>query len=170
MIPPPEYYSPFFEYVKWADFRQFDAAKMLTEEEYFKDRGWSFGTIHNLLLHKLAAQSVWLNRFQAEPTVWLMEEPRMKGRETIEPEWRGIHDRFAKFLAKQTPESLAAVISYKNNRGDPFSVPLWRLLSHVTNHSTHHRGQLNSMLKLAGAKPPVTDYSYYYTTHLQPNS
>jgi uncharacterized damage-inducible protein DinB len=170
MIPPPEFFSHFFDYVKWADLRQLEVARALGDEEYFKDRGWSFGTIHNIMLHKLSAQNIWLNRFMGEATVWLQDEPRMKEREAIAPEWRGIHDRFTTFLAKQTPQSLAAVVAYKLRSGEPQSVPLWRLLSHVTNHSTHHRGQLNSMLKLAGAKPPVTDYSYYYTTYVQPNS
>lgn len=32
------------------------------------------------------------------------------------------------------------------------------MLIHVTNHSTHHRGQLTTMLRQAGATPPGTDY------------
>ena len=164
MIPPPEYFSHLYEYVKWADLRQLESAKPLSDEEYFKDRGWSFGNVHKVQLHELSAQSVWLDRFLGNKTIWLFDDPRMAKREAIEPEWRAIHDRFTKFLSAQTPQSLAKDVAYTNLRGEPFAVPLWKLLVHACNHATHHRGQLNSMIKLAGGKPVSTDYAMYVMT------
>lgn len=161
MIPPPDYFVHLYEYVRWADLRQFEAAKLLGDDEYFKDRGWSFGNIHKVQLHELAAQSVWLDRFVGNKPIWLFDEPRLAERQAIEPELRLLHDRFAKFLASQSPTSLAAEITYLNLRGDKFTVPLWKLLVHVCNHASHHRGQLNSMIKLAGGKPVSTDYALY---------
>jgi uncharacterized damage-inducible protein DinB len=163
MIPPPDYFTHMHEYVKWADLRQYETTKPLSDEEYFKDRGWSFGSIHKVMLHELAAQSVWLDRFLGQKQVWLFDEPRMANRGTIEPEWLKIHGRFSRFLAAQTAQSLAGIATYSNLRGDSFSVPLWKLLVHVCNHACHHRGQLNSMIKLAGGKPVLTDYALYAT-------
>ncbi|HVT87364.1 MAG TPA: DinB family protein [Tepidisphaeraceae bacterium] len=161
MIPPPEYFSHLYEYVKWADLRQLDAARSIIDEEYFKDRGWSFGNIHKIMLHELAAQNTWLQRFEGQKVVWLFDEPRMAARSSIEPEWTSIHQRFTNFLKKQSPQSLAASIGYINLRNESFVIPLWQLLVHVTNHATHHRGQLNSMIRLAGGKPLSTDYQAY---------
>jgi uncharacterized damage-inducible protein DinB len=161
MIPPPEYFAHLADYVKWADLRQLESTKPLSDEEYFKDRGWSFGNIHKIQLHELSAQSVWLDRFVGNTPIWLFDDPRMTKRDAIEPEWQAIHDRLGTFLASQSPATLAADIAYSNLRGDPFSVPLWKLLVHVCNHSTHHRGQLNSMIKLAGGKPVSADYAMY---------
>src|SRR5205823_12203413 len=120
MIPTPEYFIHLYDYVKWADLRQLETTRPLSDEEYFKDRGFSFGNIHKVMLHELAAQNVWLNRFQGETAVWLFDDPRFGARNMIEPEWRAIHDRFTRFLTAQTPESLAATITYRNLRGDAF--------------------------------------------------
>src|SRR5271169_3596242 len=120
MIPAPEFFVHLFEYVKWADMRQLEAVRPLSDEEYYKDRGFSFGTIHKIMLHELSAQNVWLHRFKGEKSVWLFDEPRMAQRATIEPEWEAIHKRFTTFVAQQTPQSLAAMVTYKNLRGDTF--------------------------------------------------
>jgi uncharacterized damage-inducible protein DinB len=158
MLPDPVALRGFFDHVRWADLTQLDATRSLDDAAYLKDHGFSFGTIHKLMLHMLSAQNVWLQRFEHQPMVWLMDEPAMQSRSALEPAWGDIHTRFDAFLARQTRESLEAELSFRNLRGDAFSTPLWRLVTHVLNHSTIHRAQLNSMLKLSGATPPPVDY------------
>lgn len=158
MLPDPTALRGFFDHVRWADLTQLDASRPLADADYFKDHGFSFGTIHKLMLHMLAAQNVWLQRFEGQPMVWLMDEPSMQARNAVEPAWRDIHARFDAFLARQTRESLEVELSFKSMRGDAYRAPLWRLVTHTLNHSTIHRAQLNSMLKLAGATPPAVDY------------
>jgi uncharacterized damage-inducible protein DinB len=75
------------------------------------------------------------------------------------------HEKMSAFLETQTSQSLAAVLTYPNLKGEVFSVPLWQLIVHVCNHSMHHRGQVNSMIKLAGGSPPQVDYSAWVTLH-----
>ena len=164
MIPSPDYFKHLYEYVKWADLRQLDAVKPLSDEQYFRDHGWSFGTVHKLLLHGISAQSVWLNRFQGNKPVWLFDDPMYSGRAAIETAMRATHDKGTAFLAAQTPASLAGVLHYTNLKGEPFDVPLWHLLVHLCNHSTHHRGQINSMIKLSGGEPAAVDYSLWVTS------
>lgn len=161
IIPSPEYFQHMYEYVKWADFRHLEATRALSDEEYHKDRGWSFGTIHRVLLHELSAQSIWLDRFLGRPQVWLYDDPKMAKREALEPAWTAAHQRFTSFLHGLDSGALAKSISYTNLRNEPFSWPLWHLLTHTFNHATYHRGQLNSMLQLAGAKPASTDYQVF---------
>jgi uncharacterized damage-inducible protein DinB len=161
MIPPPDYFTHLFDYVKWADLRQLDATRGVSDDEYFKERGWSFGNIHKVQVHELAAQSVWLDRFVGDKAVWLFDDPRLAKREALEPQWRSLHARFTNFLRQQTPQTLVSEVRYTNFKGDPLAFPLWQLLVHTCNHASHHRGQLNSMIKLAGAKPISTDYAAY---------
>ena len=163
MIPSPDYFRHLYEYVKWADLRQLEAVEPLSDEQYFRDHGWSFGNIHKLMLHGISAQSVWLDRFQGNKPVWLFDDPQYTGRASIEPALRKTHGNVTAFLTKQTPESLATIIHYANLKGELFEVPLWQLLIHVCNHSMHHRGQLNSMIKLSGGKPVTVDYAAWVT-------
>jgi uncharacterized damage-inducible protein DinB len=165
VIPSPEYFSHVYTYVKWADLRQLDSIKPLSDEEYFKDRGWSFGNIHKLLLHCISAQNVWLDRFEGRKPVWIFDDPRYARRDSIEPMLIQTHTKMSLFLEKQAPQALAAVLTYPNLKGEIFSVPLWQLIVHVCNHSMHHRGQINSMIKLAGGNPPQVDYSAWATLH-----
>lgn len=163
MIPAPEYFSHLYTYVKWADLQQLHAASALSDEEYFKQRGWSFGNIHRIMLHEISAQSVWLDRFVGRPAVWVMDDPQYAARASIEPLWTLTHAKMTDFIASLTPDSLAATITYKTLKGDTFSVPQWQLLHHVCNHAMQHRGQVNSMIQLAGGQPPTVDYAYFVT-------
>lgn len=163
MIPAPEYFSHLYTYVKWADLRQLDAAMAVSEEEYFKQRGWSFGNVHRIMLHEISAQSGWLDRFVGRPTVWLMSDPQYASRDSIGPLWKLTHAKVTDFMASLTPALLAANITYTTLKGDTFTVPQWQLLVHVCNHAMQHRGQVNSMIQLAGGKPPTVDYAYYVT-------
>src|SRR4051812_42398794 len=56
MLSDPASLRRFFTYVVWADRAQLEAASGLSDEAYVKDHGWSFGSVHRVLLHMLAAQ------------------------------------------------------------------------------------------------------------------
>lgn len=164
MLPHPDAFLDFFRYVRWADEQQLAAATPLSDEAYFKDHGFSFGTIHALMLHMLSAQEVWRQRFAGEPLTWLADHPDLqRDRARLPEEWRAAHERFEAFLATQSAATLERTLAYKNMKGQAFSAPLWRLVTHACNHSTIHRAQLNSMLKLSGvAAPPMVDYSSWW--------
>lgn len=161
MIPTPEYFIAMWQYVIWADLQQLQVADTLSDEEYFKPRGFSFGNVHGMLLHQTSAHRAWLNRFEKQPPVWLADEPRMKERSAIRTELESVHAGFADFMARQTDVTLHADFYFKSRMGFESTQPLGKLLIHLINHAMQHRGQLNSMMQLAGAKPPTVDYSYY---------
>jgi uncharacterized damage-inducible protein DinB len=45
--------------------------------------------------------------------------------------------------------------------GQPFAHPLGKLMRHVVNHSTYHRGQLATQLRQLGQTPPNTDFTRF---------
>ena len=51
---------------------------------------------------------------------------------------------------------LARTIDYKNSQGQAFHVALGVLLQHVTNHATHHRSEIATMLTMLSGSPPDT--------------
>ncbi|MFY7845845.1 DinB family protein [Chryseobacterium gambrini] len=52
-------------------------------------------------------------------------------------------------------------IEYQNSRGTKFENTVFEMLFQAINHSTYHRGQINSLLKQSGITPILTDYIFY---------
>jgi uncharacterized damage-inducible protein DinB len=52
--------------------------------------------------------------------------------------------------------------SYHDSRGNPWTTPRWKIVLHVVNHGTHHRGQVSGFLRTMGHKPPQLDLIAYY--------
>ena len=50
----------------------------------------------------------------------------------------------------------------KNLKGETFTHVYWQAFQHVVNHSTYHRGQIITMLRQLGVKPPGTDLIMFY--------
>lgn len=67
------------------------------------------------------------------------------------------------FLEAKTEEDLYATYDYKNIKGDPFSSILKDIITHVTNHSEHHRAEIITLLKveIPTIKIPQNDYIAY---------
>ncbi len=159
MLPDPASLRGFFDYVVWADTLQLEAARPLADDAYFKDHGWSFGSVHGVLLHMVAAQNIWLQRFTGEPSVWLgNDESLQRDRAKLESTFRDVHAKFAAFLDASTHESLSRELAFENLKGVQYAGPMWKFVTHAINHCTIHRGQLNSMIKLSGGVPPAVDY------------
>ncbi|MBE4948632.1 DinB family protein [Chryseobacterium culicis] len=52
-------------------------------------------------------------------------------------------------------------IEYQNSKGTKFENTVFEMLFHAVNHSTYHRGQINTLLKQNGITPVLTDYIFY---------
>ena len=48
-------------------------------------------------------------------------------------------------------------VSYTGFTGDIWTYPLWRVLMHLLNHQSYHRGQVTMFLRLLGAEPMPVD-------------
>ena len=57
--------------------------------------------------------------------------------------------------------NLEELISYSNSKGEIFSNTIDDVLYHVINHSTYHRAQIITDLKIAQIEPANTDYIFY---------
>ena len=66
------------------------------------------------------------------------------------------------FVSGLAFEDLTRVIAYGDTRGTAWEERLGRMLRHVVNHSSYHRGQVVTMLRQLGAVPPSTDLIRYY--------
>ncbi len=58
-------------------------------------------------------------------------------------------------------KSLLISVVARNTYGEQFSLPLGDTMIHVVDHATYHRGQINSMIRMAGGKPAAAYYQRY---------
>jgi uncharacterized damage-inducible protein DinB len=61
-----QHFRMFAAYNAWANGRIYDAAAVLTPEEYARDTGAFFGSMMGTLNHLLAADRIWMKRFTGE--------------------------------------------------------------------------------------------------------
>lgn len=153
-----------FGYMRWADELMMSTAGTVGDEAYYADRGFSLGSIHKLLVHGLAAQRIWLTRWRGGMPPRIETDADHPTRALLEARWPAMHDELSAFLEAQTDATLAAEVQGINAFGEPFSLPLGGLMNHVVDHATYHRGQINSMIKLAGGTPCNPYYSRYLGT------
>ena len=52
-------------------------------------------------------------------------------------------------------------VQYENSKGTKFENTVFEMLFQAINHSTYHRGQINSLLRKNGIDPVLTDYIFY---------
>ena len=113
-----------------------------------------------LLSHLLRAQDVWFGRIEktdhATLDLWV-DESLAACAERAEASTR----RWKTVLDGRAATDLDRSIPYTNSKGTHFETPLRDLLSHVVNHSTHHRAQIALVLREAGIAPPATDYIFF---------
>ena len=69
-------------------------------------------------------------------------------------------------LAEMTDDSVRADLTYQDMRGNTWSQPVWKLVFHVVNHATHHRGQAAGFLRTMGRTPPALDLVAFYRLKL----
>ncbi len=148
-------------YNSWASNRLFDALATMTPEQYTQDMKGSHGGIHTTLIHMVGAEKLWLERFHGAPQPFLTVATATSLTE-LKTIWEKIGYDTAKWLGMMTDKKLTETFTFKTLKGDQFTHIFWQAFQHVVNHSTYHRGQVITMMRQLGVKPPTTDLSLFY--------
>jgi uncharacterized damage-inducible protein DinB len=158
----PAVFADHFRFIRWGDDQVAAAASTLSAEEYLKPRDLSHGSLHRLIVHMMASQWTWLSRFGGAPLGRPEDDREYPTLESVRNRWPIVHSEWEGFLNSQTPQTLAAPFTHQDFSGNSHTLPLGRLVQHVMDHCTYHRGQFNSMLKMAGGKPlNLSLYPFY---------
>ena len=146
-------------YNVWATRRLFEQVDALSDDEYRRDVGLFFRSVHGTCNHLLLAEHrVWFPRFAdgISNRVDLAAE--------IEPDRAKLRDTLIEAAGRWRPliESLplarfAGTLDYANTKGVPQSIPFAPTLGHVFNHGTHHRGQVTAAITALGRPGPELD-------------
>lgn len=151
-----------YDFNRWANGRMLGTAEKLSPEQLTKDLKNSFPSVRDTLVHIMAAEWIWLERWRGNSPKTLLDVSEFPTVSTIRTRWSEIERQQEEFIAGLTEDSLKRVVSYINLKGDPYEYPLWQMLQHLVNHSTYHRGQVTTMLRQLGTQAVATDFLVYY--------
>jgi len=158
------------DYCVWADQQLLSACCALTPEQQTRDMGSSHTGVSGTLRHVYDAEHLWLSQLLKGELLPLSEftDPRrfpptppeadLRNLELRWPEvWEGLHN-----YVKTLSESDLALELH----GKDWTIPRWKILLHVVNHGTLHRGQVMGMLRQLGKQPPSNDiFIGYHLSH-----
>ena len=149
-------------YNVWATARLLDAVAALSDEEYRRDMGLFFKSIHGTLNHLVVGEHMlWFRRFAegVSPKVALDMEAE-PDRERLSGALKSGAAHWAPLIASWPAERFDGRLDYTTMKGVPVSLPFGSTLAHVFNHGTHHRGQITAALTALGHPAPELDFAY----------
>jgi uncharacterized damage-inducible protein DinB len=150
-----------YGYNRWANARSLEAAAAVSTEDFTREVGGSFASLRGTLAHMYGAEWIWLQRWKGISPRQLPFSLEFPDVASIRSRWQAVENECQVFLDALDPARLAEVLSYVNLQGQTFAYPLRRMLQHVVNHGTYHRGQITTLLRQLGAAPLATDLLLY---------
>ena len=135
-----------------------ESISRLTHEQLTRDLGASHRSIRDTLVHILHWEWGWLQRWTPAPQSRTFSAETLPDVAALKAGVRIVESAQAELLESLTDERLADMVGYVNSRGETWAYPLWQQLYHVVNHSSHHRGQVVSMIRQLGCEPATTDF------------
>jgi uncharacterized damage-inducible protein DinB len=157
-------------YHGWASRQLTGLLRAVPDEDYRRDCGMFFRSIHGTLNHLLLADRLWYGRFTGQPiAVRGLDEELVGERDRLAAEIVGSAERWDAWLGDVPPRRFEGELAFVTTEGTPRSMPFAATLAHVFNHGTHHRGQISAALTALGHGAPEIDL-YYYLLHRQSES
>jgi len=157
------------DYHYWARDRLLEAIEPLTAEQWSKDLGSSFKSVHATVAHLYGAEWAWYLRWQGESPTALFPPEKVADQASVRRAWTENETKVRAFLAELGEAGITRVFQYRMLNGTEGASPFWQMLQHVVNHASYHRGQVTTMLRQLGAQPPKSmDMIAYYRTKHQP--
>jgi len=156
------------DYHYWARDRMLAALDALTLDQFTQAVESSFRSIRDTAVHMMGAEAVWYSRWRSKPQGMITTEgfPDVA---SLRSAWRELEAGVRTFFRELGAERIETRMEYKSLKGDPHSSSIKQTLQHVVNHATYHRGQVTTMLRQLGAKPPEsTDLINYYRMQEKP--
>lgn len=154
------------DYSAWANARLLEAAAKLSDDELTRDFGTADKSVIGTLVHIFGADRAWLRRVRdGHSGEW--PAPEYSALAVLQSAWPKVYTEWREWSAPLTSDQLMTIVSYRDLRGNPWRTALWKILLHVVNHATHHRGQVSGFLRSMGHTPPPLDLMAFYRTEAQ---
>ncbi|HZT42548.1 MAG TPA: DinB family protein [Chthonomonadaceae bacterium] len=163
-----------FEYNDWANERLtgmlekvFGKQTDLRRSEDPRVRG-----IQEAAAHIVAAQSIWLLRWQGESPTALPDTAQWPTPASLQHAFAEERKQFWLYFNSLYREGqVTSLIHYTTTRGKPYTNALWQMMQHVVLHSAYHRGQVTARLLDLGYEDAIVSMDlieFYRETHTTP--
>lgn len=138
----------------------YEVCGRLSEEERRRDMRAFFGSIHATLNHILVADTIWIGRLNGRPvTITSLDQELHADFASLARARKLTDEDLEQTVANLRPEDIDGSINYKSIFANKESTSRrGRILMHVFNHQTHHRGQVTTLLSQLGHDVGVTDF------------
>jgi uncharacterized damage-inducible protein DinB len=150
------------EYNSWANHRALDACAALSEEQFAREVGGSFGSVRGTLVHLMGCEWLWLERWRGRSPSAFWSAGEFPNLTSVRVRWAEVERELQGIFAALTPADLDRRFDYRTTSGAPSSNPFWQMFQHFINHGSYHRGQVTTLLRQLGAKPAATDLIVFY--------
>lgn len=146
-------------YSAWANRRLLDCCSSLTAEELERNLHISHANILATLCHIYDGERVWLDRLQTSPESGPWELPT--GPESrfsldeLRQSWPALWEGYLGIVDQSSEASLGVELITSLSNRTQRCLPFWKILRHVLDHSTLHRGQIVGMIRMLGHCPPA---------------
>jgi uncharacterized damage-inducible protein DinB len=158
----PAYFQRLARYNAWANRRLYAACAALSGDDYRAPRPSFFGSIQRTLNHILAADRIWLGRFEDVPHgITALDQLLYDGFDELSAARTAEDERILSFTARLDASALERDLVYRNMAGQESRAPLRWAIAHFFNHQTHHRGQAHCLLSGTAVAPPPLDLLYF---------
>jgi uncharacterized damage-inducible protein DinB len=149
-------------YSAWAMRQVLEACSDLTLEQLERGLGASHSSLLGTFRHIHDGERVWLLRLgQGDSERLPMEPGPTRSFEFLIQSWPELWEGYRGWLEVASDADLSHEVSTVLPDGVFFRVPRWQIVLHAINHSSFHRGQIITMFRAVGVKPPNTDLTAY---------
>ena len=145
-------------YNLWANNRVIKTVDHLSEEQIHKEIISSFPSVYKTLIHLMEVENVWWERLQliekTTPPGWFTGNF-----EELSKKWLELSQQWENWVQNANDANINHVFSWNTIKKEYFKEPVYKMLFHLFNHQTLHRGQLITMFRqLKVDKIPSTDF------------
>jgi uncharacterized damage-inducible protein DinB len=147
-----------FDYNYWARDRQLQACAGLTGEQFLRPLGNSFPSLRDTLTHLVAVEWLWLERWRGRSPRTLLAPAEFPTLAALSERWQAVEREMREYLAGLSEEALECPLTCVSTRGQAWTYPLWRMILHLLQHQSYHRGQVTALFRQLGVQPPKVDF------------
>jgi uncharacterized damage-inducible protein DinB len=140
----------------WANRTLLDTAAKLGEATAARAVGPQFSepSLKRMFFHVFGVDGLWLARWQGVSPTSIPDEPATLAE--LGERWAALERAQKAFLDGLGEPDLERAVDYRLLSGKAYRQPLGLLLHHVTDHGTHHRSEMATMLTMVSGSPPGT--------------
>jgi uncharacterized damage-inducible protein DinB len=140
----------------WANRTLLDLTARLGEPMAARPLGAHFSepTLGRMFFHLFGVDTLWLARWRGASPTSIPEDSATLA--ALGERWVVLERAQKTFLDDLREDDLERAVDYRLLSGTAYRLPLGALLHHVTDHGTHHRSEIATMLTMVSGSPPGT--------------